>query len=69
MNEKHTYLFSVGGISFYEHEVFGDEFNLIANIDGKWIDTYYMDKPSIEEVKELVADVKAGHEETYKVME
>ena len=45
---NHTYLFTVGGVSFYEHEEFGDEFNLIAKIDGKWIDTYYMDKPSIE---------------------
>jgi hypothetical protein len=66
---NHTYLFTVGGVSFYEHEEFGDEFNLIAKIDGKWIDTYYMDKPSIEEVKELVADVMDGHEETYEVME
>jgi hypothetical protein len=66
---NHTYLFSVAGVSFYEHEEYGDEFNLIAKIDGKWINTYYMDKPSLEEAKELVADVKAGREETYEVME
>ena len=65
---NHTYLFSVGGVSFYEHEEYGDEFNLIAKIDDKWINTYYMDKPSLEEAKELVEDVKAGHEETYEVM-
>ena len=65
---NHTYLFSVGGVSFYEDGEYGDEFNLIAKIDGKWINTYYMDKPSLEEAKELVEDVKAGHEETYEVM-
>lgn len=68
MNEQHTYLFSVGGVAFYEHGKYGDEFNLIAKIDGKWINTYYDDKPSIEEAKALVEDVKAGHEETYEVM-
>lgn len=68
MNEQHTYLFSVGGVAFYEHGEYGDEFNLIAKIDDKWINTYYMDKPSLEEAKELVEDVKAGQEETYEVM-
>ena len=55
---NHTYLFTVAGVSFYEHEEYGDEFNLLP----------IMDKPSIEEAKELVIDVMAGHEETYEVM-
>lgn len=50
MNEKHTYLFSVGGVAFYEHGKYGDEHSLVAKVNGKFIATDFWDKPDSFEV-------------------
>ena len=50
MTEQHTYLFTVGGVAFYEHGEYGDEHSLLAKINGKFVVTDFWDRPDSYEV-------------------
>lgn len=50
MTEQHTYLFTVGGVAFYEHGEYGDEHSLLAKINGEFVVTDFWDRPDSYEV-------------------
>ena len=52
---NHTYLFTVGGVSFYEHEEYGDEHPLVAKIGDEWVNSWFWDKPESEEVQTMLS--------------
>jgi|TARA_R100001530_G_scaffold108825_1_gene76322 hypothetical protein len=54
----HTYLFSQGGLSFYEHGTYGDEEALLVKFNDLYIDSGFWDKPSFEEAEDLLNDLK-----------
>ena len=64
MTEQHTYLFTVGGVSFYEHGEYGDEHPLMAKVNGVWVSTFFWDKPDIFEVADWLEDLE--NDQTYK---
>ena len=58
MTKQHTYLFTVGGVSFYEHGEYGDEHPLMAKVNGVWVSTFFWDKPDTFEVADWLEDLE-----------
>ena len=52
-----TYLFSLGGLSFYEDEKYGDDECLLVKWKGKFFTTGFYDKPSWEEADDLHSEL------------
>ncbi len=52
-----TYLFTVAGISLYEHPTLGDEHPLLAKHNGKYVSTDFWDKPDHDEMSDFWQDM------------
>ena len=49
----HTYLFTVGGLSFYEHGKYGDDSSLLVTFNRVFYYSGYYDKPDTYEAEDL----------------
>lgn len=52
-----TYLFTVAGISLYEHPTLGDDHPLLAKHNGKYIATDFWEKPDHYEMTDFWQDM------------
>ena len=52
-----TYLYSIAGVSFYEHPTYGDEHPLLVKHNGKFISSTYYD-PDHSDALEVKAMLK-----------
>ena len=52
-----AFLFTVGGVSFYEHPTLGDEHPLLAKHNGKFINTDFYDRPDQYEAEDFKASL------------
>lgn len=49
----HTFLFTVGGLSFYEHGTHGDESDLLVKHNGTFLHSGFYEKPDQYEAEDL----------------
>lgn len=59
MFESATHLFTVAGVRFFEHPIYGDESPLLASVNGDMIHTDFWERPEADEVIEFLSEAKA----------
>ena len=55
---KHTYLFSLAGLAFYEDGKYGDESPLLVKHNNEYIESDFWDRPTFIEAEELKLTLK-----------
>ncbi len=55
-----TSLFTLHGVTYYEHPTLGDEAALLVKVAGVWCETDYYDRPDDGEARQMAAEVAKG---------
>jgi len=55
-----TPLFTLHGVTYYEHPLLGDESAMLIKVDGVWCETDFYDRPDDGEARELAEQLKRG---------
>ncbi len=53
-----TSLFTLHGVTYYEHPTLGDESALLVKVAGVWCETDYYDRPDDGEARQMAAMIK-----------